>query len=110
MTRADRRSGHGSPRRAQATLIELTTRTWVIVEALDDYLTRQPALVTKKRTVVPVLLHRQQLADSLAHLLERLGLEGKARDVTDLQTYLATRLTDTGAAAPQDGAPGREAA
>lgn len=84
----------GDPSRAQATLIELAARTWIIVEALDDWLMRQPSLVLhRKRTVVPVLLQRQQLADSLARLLERLGLERKARDVTDLATYLATRGT-----------------
>jgi len=81
----------GDPTRAQATLIELAARTWIMVEALDDWLMRQPSLVLhRKRTVVPVLLQRQQLADSLARTLERLGLDRKARDVTDLQTYLAT--------------------
>ena len=82
----------GDPSRAQATLIELAARTWIIVEALDDWLMRQPSLVLhRKRSVVPVLLQRQQLADSLARLLERLGLERKARDVQTLETYLAKR-------------------
>lgn len=82
----------GDPSRAQATLIELAARTWIIVEALDDWLMRQPSLVLhRKRAVVPVLLQRQQLADSLARTLERLGLERRVRELPDLRSYLATR-------------------
>lgn len=38
----------------------------VILSSLDDYIARQPSLVTKKRQVVPVVLQRMQIADSLA--------------------------------------------
>lgn len=80
----------GDPSRAEATLIELAARTWIIVEALDDWIMRQPSLVLhRKRAAVPVLLQRQQLVDSLARTLERLGLERRARDVPDLASYLA---------------------
>jgi len=36
-------------------------------------------------------VQRQQLADSLARHLERLGLERRARPVPDLSTYLAEK-------------------
>lgn len=89
----------GDPSRAQATLIELAARTWIIVEALDDWIMRQPSLVLhRKRAVVPVLLQRQQLVDSLARALERLGLERRAREVPDLASYLAHRGADGAAA------------
>lgn len=93
----------GDPSRAQATLIEMAARTWIIVEALDDWLMRQPSLVLhRKRTVVPVLLQRQQLADSLARLLERLGLERKTRDVDTLESYVTRKV----GAAPSASCPG----
>ncbi|MCC6765252.1 MAG: hypothetical protein IT293_11380 [Deltaproteobacteria bacterium] len=86
----------GDPSRAQRTLIELAARTWIIVEALDDWIMRQPSLVLhRKRAVVPVLLQRQQLADSLARTLERLGLDRKARNVPTLDRYLATKAAPT---------------
>lgn len=88
----------GDPSRAQATLIELAARTWIIVEALDDWILRQPSLVLhRKRAVVPVLLQRQQLADSLARTLERLGLERRTKDVTDLASYLKAKTPSGGA-------------
>ena len=65
-----------------------------MVVSLDDWLLRQASLVTRKRTVLPVLLQRQQLGDSLARMLERLGLERlglerRARDATDIVAQLA---------------------
>jgi hypothetical protein len=96
----------GDPSRAQATLIELAARTWIIVEALDDWIMRQPSLVlSRKRSVVPVLLQRQQLADSLARLLERLGLERKAKDPLDLATYLSMRQPASRSESPQERRP-----
>jgi hypothetical protein len=40
---------------------------------------------------VTVLLQRQQLAESLAWMPARLGLERRAKDVTDLTHYLETK-------------------
>jgi len=76
----------GDLTRAQQTLVELAAQTWVMVVSLDDWLLRQASLVTRKRTVLPVLLQRQQLADSLARMLER-----RARDATDIVAQLAGR-------------------
>jgi len=57
-------------------MTELAARTWIIIQALDDWLLRQPTLVAaRKRAVFPVLLQWQQLADSLSRMLERLSLE-----------------------------------
>ncbi len=47
--------------------------------------------MTRKRTVLPVVLQRMQIAEGLARNLERLGLERKAREVPSLQEYLAAR-------------------
>lgn len=90
----------GDVSRQQETIIELAARTWIIVEALDDWLLRQPSLVAvRKRTALPVILQRQQLADSLTRTLERLGLERRAKPVQDLSSY----LTAKGTAQPRQG-------
>jgi hypothetical protein len=83
-----RRDLGGDLTRAQETILELAAQAWVIVSSLDDWIARQPTLVTKKRRVLDVLLQRQQLAEGLASNLERLGLERKARTL-DLDAELA---------------------
>ena len=90
--------------RAQETILEAAAQSWVIVSSLDDWIARQPSLVTKKRTVLPVVVQRMQIAEGLARNLERLGLERKAGEAPDLQAYLAARvklaLGDEGSNAP----------
>jgi hypothetical protein len=91
-----RRDLGGDLTRAQETILEAAAQTWVILSSLDDYIARQPSLVTRKRQVVPVVLQRMQIADSLARHLERLGLERRAREATDLSTYLAQHTPHEG--------------
>ena len=68
----------------------------MLVSSLDDWLARQPSLVTRKRTVLPVVLQRMQIAEGLARNLDRLGLERHAKPVPDLATYLAQRTAEKG--------------
>jgi hypothetical protein len=81
--------------RAQETILEATAQAWVILSSLDDYIARQPSLVTRKRQLLPVVVQRMQVAEGLARNLERLGLDRKAKPVPDLTTYLATREKQT---------------
>ena len=48
-----RRDLGGDISRAQETVLELAAQSWVIVSSLDDYIARQPSLVTRKRVVRP---------------------------------------------------------
>src|SRR6266404_9478228 len=41
----------GDLTRAQETILEAAAQAWVIVASLDDWIARQPTLVTKKRRV-----------------------------------------------------------
>ena len=76
-----------------------------MVQALDDWLLRQPTLVNaRKRMVATVLLQRQQLADSLCRQLERLGLQRKEREVT-LEDYLEKRAAEAKREPPAEPAP-----
>src|SRR5438552_2242758 len=80
--RAEVRAGLGGDlTRAQDTILEAAAQAWVILSSLDDWIARQPTLVTKKRRVLDVVVQRMQIAEGLARNLERLGLERRARDV-----------------------------
>jgi hypothetical protein len=63
---------------AQKKLVELACRTALFLNHIDGWLAAQPSLV-RKRTVLPALRERQQLADSLARYLSLLGLERRAK-------------------------------
>jgi hypothetical protein len=63
----------------------------VILISLDDWIAWQPSLVTRKRTVLPVVLQRMQIAEGLARNLERLGLERHAKQALSLADYLAAK-------------------
>jgi hypothetical protein len=57
-------------------LVDLAVRTRLYVDHCDAFLMEQPSLILKKRkTVLPILLQRQSLADSLARTLSMLGLD-----------------------------------
>src|SRR5207245_5035536 len=83
-----RRDLGGDLSRAQETILEAAAQAWVILSSLDDWISRQPSLVTRKRTLLPVVVQRMQIAEGLARNLERLGLDRKARELPSLQRYL----------------------
>jgi hypothetical protein len=81
--------GEGAVTAQQRALVEITTRTKLYIDHLDAWLIQQKSLINlKKRTVLPVLLQRQALADSLARHLQALGLERRARPVQSLRDYV----------------------
>ena len=74
-----RRDLGGDLTRAQETILETAAQSWVILASLDDWITRQPSLVTKKRQLLPVVVQRMQIAEGLArHLEERRQQSGTA--------------------------------
>jgi hypothetical protein len=81
---------------AQKSLIEQAATTRLILDSIDGWLAKQPSLIDRrKRALLPVVRERQSLADALVRYLTALGLERKARDVTDLASYLAKKPTPT---------------
>jgi len=73
----------------EVAVIDLATRTRLMLESVDRWLLQQPSLVNKsRRQLFPVVLQRQQLADSLARYMTTLGLERKAKPVPALSEYL----------------------
>lgn len=73
----------------QRQVIDLAVKTKLILDSIDAYLVKQPSLVNhRKRMVLPVVLQRGQIADSLARYMIQLGLERKAKVLPSLSEYL----------------------
>ena len=66
----------------QRKLIDLAARTSLYLDHLDAWLTEQKTLINRRsRSVLPVLLQRQTLAEHLARLLDKLGLDRVSQKV-----------------------------
>jgi hypothetical protein len=88
----------------QETLIELAVRSKIMLDSIDACLLAQPSLINAcKRTLIPLVLQRQTLADGLARYLSQLGLERrrKVKTLQDLRT--ADPNTDKPATVNGDG-------
>lgn len=72
----------------QAAIVDLATKTKLILDSIDVWLFAQPSLVDRRRrAILPVVRERQQLADALARYLGQLGLERRqpaARSLADV--------------------------
>jgi hypothetical protein len=75
---------------AQAGMVELAVRTKLMLDSVDSFiLTMESPVNKRRRTVYPVILQRQTLANSLARFLETLGLERRPPRTLSLAEYLA---------------------
>src|SRR5262249_17392392 len=71
-------------------LIDMAVRAALLLDHVDAWLFEQESLVNKRtRALLPVLTQRQALADHLARLLDRLGLDRVPRYVQGLHEILA---------------------
>ena len=60
----------------QGAVIDLAVKTKLLLDSIDAWLLPQPSFVNaRRRAVLPVVLQRQQLADSLARYVVQLRLE-----------------------------------
>jgi len=76
----------------QRKLIDLVARTSLYLDHLDAWLTEQKTLINRRsRSVLPVLLQRQTLAEHLARLLDKLGLNRRPRQVPNFDEYLVRK-------------------
>ena len=59
----------------RSALIDLAVKSKLLLDSIDAWLLTQPTLINaRKRTLIPVVLQRQTLADGLARYLSRTGL------------------------------------
>jgi hypothetical protein len=60
----------------QSAIIDLAVRSKLLLDSIDTWLLVQPSLVnSRKKSVLPVVMQRQTLADGLARYMSLLGLE-----------------------------------
>ena len=91
---------------AKACLVDMAVRTRLFIEALDAFLVEQKSLINKsQKSVIPVLLERQQLVDSMGKLLKQIGLNRQHGKIPSLKEYWSTPLE----AAQDEGSEGSEA-
>jgi hypothetical protein len=66
----------------QSALIDLCVRSKLLLDSIDTWLLVQPSLVnSRKKSLLPVVRERQQLADGLAKYLAMLGLRRIAKEL-----------------------------
>jgi hypothetical protein len=83
----------GDLSRLQEIVLEAAAQKWLLAKTLADWIGRQPALVTKKRQLLPVVREYVQLLDSLERTCDRLGLKRVPAPVEDFRDY-AQRVED----------------
>ena len=87
-----------SPQRRR--LVDLATRASLLLDHIDAWLFEQRSLINARgKTLLPVLVQRQGLADHLVRLLDKLGLDRIPLKVTDLSAYVREKY---GTATPAD--------
>lgn len=73
----------------ELSVIELATKTHLLLASVDRFLLEQKSLVNKsKRQLFPIVLQRQALADALSAYMKQLGMKKKAKPVLSLSDYL----------------------
>ena len=78
----------------QEALVDLAVKSKLILDSIDSWLLTQPSLVNaRKRSLLPAVRERQQLADGLARYLSQLGLERKTKTL-DLANALRNASED----------------
>jgi len=83
-----------SPQRRR--LVDMAARAALLLDHVDGWLVGQRSLVNSRtRSLLPVLVQRQPLAEHLAKLLDRLGLDRVPGKVVSLPDYLAERYGAT---------------
>ncbi len=76
----------------ERSIVELATKTQLLLSSIDKFLLEQPSLVNKRRRqLFPVVLQRQQLADALARYMSQLGLKRRPKPAPTIQDYLAAK-------------------
>jgi hypothetical protein len=73
----------GDPSTQQVAIIDLAVKSKLLLDSIDAWLLTQPSLVNaRKKSLLPVVSQRQQLADGFMRCLVRLELERKTKQLT----------------------------
>lgn len=78
-------------------IIDAAVKTKLLLDSLDAWLLQQSSLINgRKKSVYPVVLQRQQLADALARYMGQLGLKRRAKPTKSLHELLTTESSSQG--------------
>jgi hypothetical protein len=84
-----------SPQRRRLT--DMAVRAALLLDHVDAWILGQRSLVNgRTKALLPIVVQRQSLADHLAKLLDKLGLERRARPVPALADYVREKYGPSG--------------
>ena len=92
----------------QLAIVDLCGKQKILLDSIDTWLLSQPSLINhRKRSLLPVVIQRQALADGLSRYLAQLGLERRHKvkslhDILAANDHNDTPVTTNGTA---DGEP-----
>ena len=73
----------------QHKILDEFIKRFVMLESIDAWLFKQDSLINKRSKLLwPIVLQRSGIADGMVRVLRELGLERKAKQIPDLQTYI----------------------
>ncbi len=73
----------------QHKIVDEYLKRYVMLETIDGWIFTQPSLLNKRtRSLYPIVLQRQTIADGMIRCLERLGLQRKAKKIPSIQDYI----------------------
>jgi hypothetical protein len=87
---ADALGGDGELSPQQRKLIDLAVRVGLMLDHVDAWILAQRSLVNaRSKTLLPIVLQRQGLAEHLAKLIDRLGVKRVEPKAIDIGSVLA---------------------
>ena len=67
----------------QLAIVDLCGKQKILLDSIDTWLLSQPSLINhRKRSLLPVVIQRQALADGLSRYLAQLGLERRHKTLS----------------------------
>src|SRR5262245_60017620 len=66
----------------QRTVIECAAMTRMMISSLDAWIVSRESLITFNKTVLPVIMQRQTLANSLVSMMSQLGMKRVEKQVS----------------------------
>jgi len=89
--------GQEEVRTQELAIVDAAVKTKLLVDSLDTWLLQQSSLINaRKRSVYPVVLQRQQLADALARYMGQRGLKRRVKLAKSLHELLTTESSSQG--------------
>jgi hypothetical protein len=92
--------GEAAVSAAQLALVEVAARTRLYLDHVDATLMGRESLIVRRNRLLPLVEQRTRLAESLAGLLTKLGLERRQRPAPSLQEYVAEKYGRNGGTRP----------